>query len=488
MVVGSQKLSWKMFTPGRLHALGLKAIDKSGRTPSVLLQKDERPFKDIPSLLHAARNCASTRPHDRIYALLGLLEHPDDLKLIPDYNKPVGTFFTEVTAQIISNYNHLDVLTEVSTGFGATDDLKAAAVTFKELRNDFLKVFGSLTTTTSRYNKGEVAQLQSRIEYFENAPQRAGNATFDYEVVACNHWKKMKRLIPKIASTMLHIDTVDYSEPFERMIYRCFGVSAEAEKRVLGQEILHQSFKRLQRFSPGCSPNFLNLTLSEDTRNLIRTAHYLFFILETMAESLHKSATFFGDKANDFSELLASKSIAIPSWVPNYARSPFQRSRSRWRPKLQGSLISSGEGPACVEVLGDSLRVKTLKLDCIQLDHQMNKLPDYELEEHAQRNADVASEFYQGRHITKTRRSFAISPMLTGGWDIVCIIDGASVPMVLKPMDEEEEKYYLVGECYLHGCEGPEAAGDYLQLIGEYRQYFSAATADELPWETLYLV
>lgn len=77
--------------------------------------------------------------------------------------------------------------------------------------------------------------------------------------------------------------------------------------------------------------------------------------------------------------------------------------------------------------------------------------------------------------------------MLTSGWDIVCIIEGASVPMVLKPMDEEEGKYYLVGECYLHVCEGPEAAGDYLKLIGEYRQYFSAATADELPWETLYL-
>lgn len=103
VVVGSHKLGWNNFAPGRLQGLGLDATDKEGRTPSVLLQMDEKPFKDIPSLLHAARYCPSTRLHDRIYALLGLLEHPDDLKLIPDYNQPVGSFFTEVTTQIIRN-------------------------------------------------------------------------------------------------------------------------------------------------------------------------------------------------------------------------------------------------------------------------------------------------------------------------------------------------------------------------------------------------
>ena len=87
-----------------------------------------------------------------------------------------------------------------------------------------------------------------------------------------------------------------------------------------------------------------------------------------------------------------------------------------------------------------------------------------------------------------TKRSLAICPPAARDLDIVCILDGASVPFVLRTLSEDTSKFLLVGECYLHGCKGPTFANNYLELMGQYRQFFDAETADDLPWETVYLV
>lgn len=184
------------------------------------------------------------------------------------------------------------MLTEVATGFGATGDLEAAALTLTNLRHGLNADLDQLVTLTP-YEKENVERLQRRIVNIEEASQRAGNPAFDYVAVACNHWKKIKRLIPEITSTTSSTDTVYQWESPEWELYRWLGVSAEAEKRVLGHQVLCTSFQQFSRYPLGFPENHVGIPLSGDTKGLIRASLYLLFILQTMARSSSENARFF---------------------------------------------------------------------------------------------------------------------------------------------------------------------------------------------------
>lgn len=53
--------------------------------------------------------------------------------------------------------------------------------------------------------------------------------------------------------------------------------------------------------------------------------------------------------------------------------------------------------------------------------------------------------------------------------DIICILCGCSVPVILRPV--ENERYILIGECYLHGMMEGEATKSVAKLIEKRRMF-----------------
>ncbi|KKY21946.1 putative heterokaryon incompatibility [Diplodia seriata] len=103
-------------------------------------------------------------------------------------------------------------------------------------------------------------------------------------------------------------------------------------------------------------------------------------------------------------------------------------------------------------------------------------------------NIDTLQSFATYRNLVSTEESFAITPTEVGVGDVVCLIQGASVPFVLSPVDETQSTYKLAGECYLHGTKGPKHVDDYMELLGVYRTNFDCTDQRDLPWKEAYLV
>jgi hypothetical protein len=53
-----------------------------------------------------------------------------------------------------------------------------------------------------------------------------------------------------------------------------------------------------------------------------------------------------------------------------------------------------------------------------------------------------------------------LCPRQTKAGDLVCILFGCSVPVILRPANEEGTSYKLIGECYVHGKMDGEAMTD----------------------------
>jgi hypothetical protein len=113
---GTTTLDWKYFSTTHLHTLSLLPVDHAGKTPPGLLfaEGDAKPLKDLVSLIHTARGCRATEPRDKVYALLGLLDHVQHT-LKPDYDKPIEILQSELVMNIINSYNHLDILALTNT-------------------------------------------------------------------------------------------------------------------------------------------------------------------------------------------------------------------------------------------------------------------------------------------------------------------------------------------------------------------------------------
>lgn len=107
-----ETLRWNYLSIASLNTLGVAAVDTSGKVPPVLQlsQTEEKPLKDIISLMNMAGSCQSSDPRDKIYALLGLLKDADDLGLRVDYAKCTEDLYQEIAILVIKTYNHLDVL------------------------------------------------------------------------------------------------------------------------------------------------------------------------------------------------------------------------------------------------------------------------------------------------------------------------------------------------------------------------------------------
>ncbi|KAH7039491.1 heterokaryon incompatibility protein-domain-containing protein [Macrophomina phaseolina] len=494
VTVETDRIPWEYLEPYRLRIFGFDAINKQGWVPAVLLQKGKKPIMDLPSLFDAARSCSSSRIHDRFYAFLGLLERPGDLDLIPDYDMPVDELFVSIAAQAVVKPNHLDVLAEAGDNWGRDgreslqnlpSDLKILIDRYPEYYSNELHLRSVSTSRTVEYTEistREIKELMALVEY-PTAYHRGKQEDFTNIVADC--WKTIKGKI------------LWYSRQFRTpgslssLIFSPEDLDLEENLLEIGYCAL-QFARRFHALELPSSCKVPDLVIS-----LLQDAFYLDFLLVTLLQLP------FDRKLNS-----EGGGLWLPSWAPDFSEHRKLWTLSHWRPKGHVKPVHAKPSSSYAEVCGRSLKVKVVILDRIRLDDEKPPLeatiaaeshqvafsarqllksvaasPSY-----AQRWEDM-QEFCNGRSETQTERSVAISPISARPWDAICILDGASVPFVLRPVDQETGKYFLIGECYLHGCNGPLAADDYWELIGKYRQYFPKATcAADLPWETIHLI
>ena len=62
--------------------------------------------------------------------------------------------------------------------------------------------------------------------------------------------------------------------------------------------------------------------------------------------------------------------------------------------------------------------------------------------------------------VSKENGWIGLAPMVSQVGAFICIVNGCSVPVVLRRQEDIDRKEYfqLVGECYVHGMMGGEAA------------------------------
>lgn len=530
IITGSNVLDWAYLNPGILHALGVQAVNDDGITPSILMQRDKKPFKDVVSLLNTARRCDSTDPRDNIYALLGLLQTPDDLKLTPNYDTPVADLYVEVTAQTIKNYNHLDILTDTWQQYqpGTTHEHSMA------LRKAVSEVIAFVTTKGVEALK-ESPQLARLVIEVQHASENMAH-----------HWRKFDKFIDGITSATSEPDQLE--DPEVQAFYRAFGVSITAEAREMQKYVLVSSpgtpiavkaygttrYALYSKFSScqihmvdGTTSRFSALILEfpPEQRSLIRDALYITIFRDSIYLSSPWMMELLPERSQRYHRINTGygHTISLPYWTPNFSDHRQLYSLANWRPKRE----SEASRPPVATVYAESivrstasqnqrlLQVKMLKLDSNKYllsnnfgwdplnPVQLDTLPTEVVNpNHVQfskafnesfssmdygKNVEGIWKFCAGRKVTLMEKSFAISAISAEPGDLACILYGACVPFMLRPIDEDGQRFQLLGECYVHGCKGPTFVDNYLELIGEYRQHFNATTADELSWETVYL-
>lgn len=530
IITGSHVLDWAYLTPGILHALGVQAVNNDGITPSILMQRDKKPFKDVVSLLNTARRCRSTDPRDNIYALLGLLQTPEDLKLTPSYDTPVVDLYVEVTAQTIKNYNHLDILTDT----WQQNQPETTHEHSMALRKAVTEVLSFVTIKGVEGLKGS-PQLAHLVTEAQHASKNMAH-----------HGRKFDKFIDGITSATSEPDQLE--DPEMQAFYRAFGVSITAEAREMpsytlvssrGTPIaarayetpryaLHSAFSECQiHMADGTTSRFTALILEflPEQRSLIRDALYMTIFRTSIYWSSCWGENLLPEQSHRYHRINTEyrHAISLPSWTPDFSDHRQFNSLAYWRPKRE----SEASRPPVATVYTEStvrntasqnprlLEVKMLKLDSIkylfstkvgwdprntvQLETLSTEVVNPSQAKFSEafnesfssmdygRNVEGIWKFGASRQVTLMEKSFAISPMSAEPGDLACILYGASVPFMLRPINENRRRFQLLGECYVHGCKGPTFADDYLELIGEYRQHFNATTADELPWETIYL-
>ncbi|EKG14221.1 Heterokaryon incompatibility [Macrophomina phaseolina MS6] len=496
VTVETDRIPWEYLEPYRLRIFGFDAINRQGWVPAVLLQKGKKPIKDLPSLFDTARSCSSSRIHDRFYAFLGLLERPGDLDLIPDYDMPVDELFVSIAAQAVVKLSHLDVLVEAGDNRGPVRQkrlrnlhpgLIALINRYPEYYSERIHLRSVPTSRTVEYTEistREIKELMALVEYPTSYQRGKQN---DFADVVSDSWTTMEK---KILQILNGSDQFMNPGSSSRLFSSLWHLGFEDYL-----ELGYCAMQFARRFHAKKLPS--RCKIPKIVIPLLRDAFYLDFLLVTLLQL----------PSNRIPNSEGG-GIWLPSWVPDFRARRKLCTLSHWRPMVQIKPVHAMQSSRSAEVCGHSLKIKIVILDRIRLDDEKPPLeatiaaeshqvafsarqllksvaasPSY-----AQRWEDM-QEFCNGRSQTQTERSVAISPISARPWDAICILDGASVPFVLRPVDQETGKYFLIGECYLHGCNGPLAADDYWELIGKYRQYFPEATcAADLPWETIYLI
>lgn len=543
VIMGANAIDWSYISAGRLQALGVRAVNWEDRIPPALLNKERKPLRDLPSLLNVARSCSCTDPRDRIYALMGLLRNSADLHLAADYNKPAEDVYSEVTVQVIMSYNHLDILTEASDLphllYDAIHDAVESFTSMHELR----RISQPREVPAEDRILADSMQRFLGVEAWVYTVQRMSHSQATQEQARWiaklqDEWKHLKTTITEVSEEP--IPGINYF-PWRQQedaplptFYSLLEVSTMAEEIVFGANVLHSSFLALcsiESTEPQRGATRLTVLFNDRirllprvVRLLIRDALYFHYMaVEKIQEEIRASKKIalpfemiglgLDDLAKWKSAMREEQVLRLPSWVPDFRTHPALPSLANWRPnRAQGTGI-----PLEISRAGDvgTLPVKVLKLDSIvdcalpdgPLDSDKLEWKDstgetishnshsfyqmfsstFDQSHYGRLFADVW-DFRQGRRFFPTGRSFAIAPISASVSDGIYFLYGANVPFVLRVVPDRDGAFQLLGECYLHGCRGASFGEDYLELLGSYKQCFSASAIEDLPWEIAHLV
>jgi hypothetical protein len=120
MILGDKTVDWKDFSSSVTYVETNKELHWGsryrGRTPSIVFYRDssrvERP-KTLLQFLNDTRNCKSSDPRDKVFALLGMTPEAAEQALAPNYSTPTRDVFISLVKFLISRDKNLDVLCHV---------------------------------------------------------------------------------------------------------------------------------------------------------------------------------------------------------------------------------------------------------------------------------------------------------------------------------------------------------------------------------------
>ncbi|KAH7078783.1 heterokaryon incompatibility protein-domain-containing protein [Paraphoma chrysanthemicola] len=116
LVVGNKTLPWTTATIDLVRQLRT-AVRTMTPTPSLLhWQPGSELGRDLLDVLHRSRSCSATDPRDKVYAVLGLVQHDVAKNFIVDYSMTPGQVFTRMSIYLMKNRDSLDILKHTTLG------------------------------------------------------------------------------------------------------------------------------------------------------------------------------------------------------------------------------------------------------------------------------------------------------------------------------------------------------------------------------------
>lgn len=486
VMLGPYTIDWNLLALGRLASLGM-SVDKNGSTPAVLriAPKYSQPFPDLISLIHTARSCFSSDPRDKIYALQGLLKDSCCLDMSPDYDMRVEDVYTETTRRVIHAHNHLDILSEVGKeepSQGSNDAYQAITYARQHTEEAMLEACDATNTLGKAFRNLVLGFPEPKPYLFSQ-----------------------KHIRDRISSSLEDTTQLgkEYSQIDMQEIYK---------PRIKLAAVISSWFQR----SMGCTEQFHEAyfeagELAMQAEQKGREAERLYGMFQTKI-SLPEEFVSFSEWLLPDKHLGQYSALNLPSWVPDFSTISRLSSLDAWRsssanPEPYSAEFISPDASLSAKVLKVRARIidafVTSKLPrtvwfvdymcgSIRIDTYDNFMNDAHIflpnvlssDDRALRHRyNSFSNFCRGRKLGVTGKSFAICPIRTRASDFICVLDGASVPFILRQKHPDRRVFELVGECYLYGLSSPRVPG---LTWGESDTYSPLSdSVKKIPWETI---
>ncbi|KAH8779833.1 heterokaryon incompatibility protein-domain-containing protein [Diaporthe sp. PMI_573] len=489
MVIGRRSMEWRNFCAAVDHGfniqiwspvhfgfikdeiivpyLSLRALTNRQRCRQEQLSS---PAHELLNLLIHCRHRASKDPRDKIYALLGLLHdaefqamnasHPQKLCIKPDYNLPLIDVYRQVSQELIEKLDNLDVLGVTPrsalpglpswvTDWSVTDYISSP------LTQDSMDRYR--TTHASKGTRGSFRFLKDGRTIVLNGCE----LTSVHQIAdSLRYMKCTTGLMPTNLKTPepepIHKDTLEANPveainqedkdsnstmtTFEQLVATAKEVYKNTEEQSQGalQRLRHIP-ESLQDFADRFNPERYEKVLSlQDFANTFQTL----FVWETFSRA-HRPAS-----RNEKESTKQADNLSDLYWhtlcAGTYQDGSVGKTKAlfdEWSQRLQPIRSLFENHPQAVE-----------------------KMPSLVMLSFAKAFWTGYSPFWpyissaNGRRLGRAVNGWlCLLPGETEVGDKIILARGGRVPLVIRPLTDDEECFSLVGEAYIHGIMDGEA-------------------------------